>query len=154
MTFATAKTRQSRPSVIDERRHGNLPYRIITANEDIINLSGEQLVRACRMEISSEVWQDNFWKMISHIRDWARDHHDSLDRILIDFCNDKVVFFLVPKSERFDFDLGFAQAELDVYLNTRGNIGYAETRQIPSWDIETFVSRNARIVWPEEMDGE
>jgi hypothetical protein len=56
----------------------------------------------------------------------------------------------VPKGERFDFDLAENQADLDIYLNTRAGIGYVESRQVPGWEIERFVSTDARRVWPKD----
>jgi len=64
--------------------------------------------------------------------------------------SNKVIVFIVPKSEQYDFELGGLQADLDVMLNTSGAIGYAETRQIPAWEIERFLGSNAVQIYPLE----
>jgi hypothetical protein len=134
--------------VIDERQDAAAKYRIITAGEEIITRTAEQLARASKIQIGAEVWADNFWRMIEHVRQWADLRKDKLHRVVVVFRSDKVVFGIVPRSDSYDYDLGFEQAELDIHLNTRGNIGYIETRQIPHWDETTFIPPEAWQAWP------
>jgi hypothetical protein len=67
---------------------------------------------------------------------------------LVELRTDKTVFCIIPVQEHYDFDLGGGQAELDIFLNSRGGIGYAETRQIPLWELDRFVSGMAYRIFP------
>jgi len=144
--MATAATK-SPSKVIDQRQHAADTYRLIDNNEEFYERTGEQIVRACKMQISVQVWADNFRATLNTIYHWADGQPGKIEKILCEPRSDKVIFFVVPTSDEFDFDLGFAQATLDVTLNTQCNIGYAETRQVPRWDLKTFVSPEAMMIW-------
>lgn len=146
----TPQTTPSTTKVIDERQDAAAQYRIITADEDIIHRTAEQLARASKMQMTAEVWADNFWSMVEHVQGWAEQRKARLQQVVVEFRSDKVVFGIIPACDEYDFDLGFEQAELDTYMNTRGNIGYVETRQVPRWDVTTFVCPSAWRVWPAE----
>lgn len=133
---------------IHEVIHGEKPFRLISRNEEIVETTGEAIVRACQLDFSSRVWQDNLFKMIDYVRQWCGERQGVVQLVVADFRTDKIVFHLCPTSETYDFDLGIAQAELSAYLNTRGNIGYVELRQVPRWDIGRFVSDTALRIWP------
>ena len=70
---------------------------------------------------------------------------------LVGVRSDKTIFYIVPRSDEYDFDLGREQAELDIFLNTRGGIGYAETRQVPVWELQRFISPDAYRLWPKDL---
>jgi hypothetical protein len=79
------------------------------------------------------------------------ERSEKIKAVVVEARSDKMIFFVVPQSEEYDFDLGFAQADLDVILNTQCNIGYAETRQVPDWDRSTFISADARPLWGDAV---
>lgn len=134
--------------VIDERQHADQTYRLIDKDEEFYEHTGSQIIRACKMQINAQVWASNFRKTMEIVRAWAEKLRDRVAFVVVESRSDKVIFFVVPQSEEFDFDLGFAMADLDVTLNTQCNIGYAETRQVPGWDVSTFVSDQAHLLWP------
>ena len=137
-------------STIHELQHAAQHYRIITADEEIIQRTGEQIVRACELQINASAWRQNFVLMAEHVHSWCKDHTDKIALCLVALRTDKTVFYVIPKSEGYDFELGAEQAALDIYLNTRGGIGYAETRQIPIWEIDRFVPKEAFRVFPKD----
>jgi hypothetical protein len=131
--------------VIDERQHAARQFRIITADEDIIQRTGEQIVRACQLQMSASAWHQNFSLMVEHVFNWCAERSERIDLVLVGLRSDKTVFYIIPKTDQYDFDLGLEQAALDIFLNTRGGIGYAETRQIPAWEIDRFVGEAYRV---------
>jgi hypothetical protein len=145
----TATKKNSVKGVIDERKVEET-YRLIDINEEMFTQTGEQIIRACKMHIGIEVWVSNFTKTIEQVTQWAEQLKDKIAQVLVEPRSDKIIFFITPRGEQYDFDLGFKMADLDVILNTQCNIGYAETRQIPSWDHSTFVSDRARLIWPQQ----
>ena len=148
-TESTQSTTRVPAAVIDERQHAARQYRIITADEEIIQQTGEQIVRACQLQMSASAWKQNFALAVDHVFQWCRQRSDRVALSLVSLRSDKSVFYLVPASEQFDFDSGMEQADLDIFLNTRGGIGYAETRQVPGWELDLFVE-NAYRVYPRD----
>lgn len=138
--------------VIHQLQHAAQQYRIITTDEEIIQRTGEQVVRACQLQISASAWHQNLSLMVEHVREWCSARSARIALALVDLRTDKTVFYLIPKSEQYDFDLGLEQAQLDIYLNTRGGIGYAETRQVPIWELDRFVAPQAYRVWPSDSE--
>jgi hypothetical protein len=152
MNEHTETSRKRSVEVIHQLQHAAQQYRIITANEDIIQRTGEQIVRACELQMTAAAWQQNFSLMVQHVRDWAKSREQTLALVLVDLRTDKTVFYVISRSEQYDFDLGLEQAQLDIFLNTRGGIGYVETRQVPVWEVERFVADHAYRVWPSDGD--
>ena len=144
-----AKTTQTpQAKVIHELQHAAQQYRIITSDEEVLQQTGQQIVRACKLQMSESAWFQNVALVCDHVRDWCEQRKANVALVLVDFRSDKTIFYIIPTSQQHDFQLGDEQADLDIFVNTRGAIGYAETRQIPSWEIDRFVSPQAYRVWP------
>jgi len=153
MTETTSGSSKKVPvaAVIDERRHAATQYRIITSGEEILQRTGEQIVRACQLHISAAAWYQNFDLMAKHVAQWCADRADKIVAGLVAVRTDKTIFYIIHRNDEYDFDLGSQQADLDIFLNTRGGIGYAETRQVPGWEMDRFVSADAYRVWPPDQ---
>lgn len=136
--------------VIHELQHAASQYRIITTDEEIFERTGEQIVRACQLQMTATRWKQNLQLMVDEVRQWCQQRSDKLALGLLELRSDKVVFFFSPRAEQFDFELAREQRALEVELNTRGGIGYAETRQVPLWEIDRFVSPEALRIWPSD----
>lgn len=137
--------------VIHQLQHATRQYRIITSEEEIILRTGEQIVRACQLEMNVSAWNQNFRLMAAHVAKWCADRPDKVAMALVELRSDKTVFYIIPVLDHYDFDLGGEQADLDIFLNTRGGIGYSETRQVPLWELDRFVSNSAYLVFPREV---
>ena len=148
--MSTQSMAARKASVIHEFLHAAQQYRVITADEEILQRTGEQIVHACQLQMSVSKWHQNFNLMADHVHEWCKAHEDRIAFALVSLRSDKTVFFIIPKSEQYDMELGFEQAQLDIHLNTRGGIGYAETRQVPAWEIERFVGPPAFRVYPRD----
>lgn len=146
--MSTTTETTSQKQTIHELQHAAQRYRIITSDEDIFERTGEQIVRACQLQMSVSAWRQNFALMIEHVGNWCKERSGRVALALVELRSDKAVFYIIPSSEQFDFALGLEQADLDIFLNTRGAIGYVETRQVPAWEIERFVAPEAYRVWP------
>ena len=150
MSQATGESKAAVAGVIHEKIHAVAQYRIITANEDIIQRTGEQIVSACQLQITVSAWKQNFDLMAAHFHDWCESRTERVALGLVTLRTDKTVFYIVPKGDQFDFDLGMEQAELDIFFNTRGGIGYAESRQVPGWELDRFVGQPAFRIFPRD----
>ncbi len=152
--MAQASKTTSQANVIHELQHAAQQYRLITSNEEIIQRTGAQIVIACQLHINAAAWQQNFAIAVEEVRQWCKDHPNKIALVLVDLRSDKTVFYVIPRSDEFDFELAQQQTDLNISLNTRGAIGYVETRQIPPWEIARFVGENAYRVWPNDIDQE
>lgn len=150
MSKTTDNLPKSSVSTIHELQDAARQFRIITSGEDIIQRTGEQVVRACQLQMSVAAWQQNFDLMVQHVEAWCKERADRVLAALVALRSDKIVFYIIPKSEGYDFGLGREQADLDIHMNTRGGIGYAETRQVPRWEFARFVPHDAFRVWPRD----
>jgi len=138
----------SEASVIHELQHAAKQYRVITTDEEILQQSGEQIVRACKLQMNVSAWQQNFNLMVEHVREWCKERADRVAFALVELRSNKTIFFIIPKSEQYDMQLGLAQAQLNIDMTTRGGIGYSEARQVPGWEVDRFVGASAFRIYP------
>ncbi len=148
MTDSAQSVGERSTQVIHQLQHATQQYRIITSNEEIILRTGEQIVQSCQLEMNVVAWSQNFKLMADHVKEWCENRAARIAMALVELRNDKTVFYIIPAQDHYDFDLGGEQAELDIFLNTRGGIGYAETRQVPIWELDRFVSSAAYLIFP------
>ena len=128
-------------------------YRVITEDEEILHQTGEQIVRACKLQMNASVWHQNFNMMADHVREWCRERADRIAFALVELRSNKTIFFIIPRSEQYDMKIGLEQAQLEIYLSTRGGIGYTETRQVPGWEVDRFVGSSAFRIYPQGVVG-
>jgi len=69
---------------------------------------------------------------------------------LVDIRSNKVLFYFVPSSDRYDLELGGQMTDLEVELAGSAGIGYVETLQIPERSLERFAGQRSLLVWKNE----
>ena len=90
--------------------------------------------------------------VVEYVVQWCRERSDRVSELFVESRVGKTLFYIVPRSDEYNFELGFEQSKLDLYLNRHGAIGYAETRQIPGWDLDTFVGHKAHRIWTTDQN--
>lgn len=137
------------PTVIDERSDGDRPYLLVDDHEDRISRTGKQLIAAANLHITFEVWKSNFELMLQDVRKWCEERSAKVSRCFADVRSQGIEIFFVPNEDRFDFDLADQMAQLDRDLVNTG-VGWVETLQIPSEEVDRFVEvERAILVYPE-----
>jgi hypothetical protein len=110
--------------------------------------TGRQLIQACQLTISLEVWKDEFRSMLEFVHKWSK-----AKPVRSCFCiprGAKLMLFFVPKTESFDFDLADELTTLNGKIHTDFGVGTVETRQIPWNEIERFLDVGmAKLVYGE-----
>ena len=85
-------------------------------NNHLFVRSGKQVIEACRLSISIDVWMNELAALMGHVQRWAAQR---ASRVRACYCaprGAKTVVFFVPASQGFDFDLADELAELTSQL--------------------------------------
>lgn len=131
---------------IDESADAVRRFVIQPADRDLFVRTGKQIIDACRLNISVELWLEELQLMLAHVRNWAAGRSD------VRSCHyaprgSKVVFFFAPSSHRFSFELAADLAELNAQLAREFNIGIVEVQQVPWDELDRFLdSESARLL--------
>ncbi len=106
-----------------------------------------ELFEGTRLLKNRDLWIANFAATIARVRSWCQEQAARLRSVYVDVRSNKVVFYLVSDSDRFDLTLDEAMTYLEVELGGSAGIGYVETLQIPERSLDRFVGPNSRTVW-------
>lgn len=119
-------------------------------NNDLFVRTGKQIIAACRMNISIDVWFIEFNGMLTRVAAWAAEHSA---QVRICYCaprSSQITLFFVPSSDAFDFELADDLVSLNSELVTSFNVGMIEIHQIPEEDIDRFLNPDeSRLVYGE-----
>lgn len=149
-----AKTTQANaPVQIDGRKDADRPVVIRPADDDLFVRTGRQVIEACRLNISIEVWLSELEAMLAEVKAWAESRHE---RIRSCYCTPrgrKMVLFFVPLTGRFDFNLADELADLSSHLVKTFNVGMVETHQVPWDEVDRFLDvQNSQLVYGEQRE--
>jgi hypothetical protein len=125
-------------------------YKLIALDDTEMERTASELFAGSRLLQNRDLWIANFRATIKTVRTWGDQHQATVQMVLLDFRHTKVTFFFVPRSERYDIELGNHMTDLEVHLNGSAGIGYIETLQVPVRSLECFAGANAVTVWPAE----
>jgi len=123
-------------------------------DNDLFMRTGKQVIEACRLGISIEVWLNEFAAMAAEVAQWAGRH---AERVRSCYCvpvGARITLFFSPRSDSFDFDLAELLAELNADLNKQFNLGMVEVRQVPFQQIDRFLDpEKALLVYADPGAG-
>jgi len=120
-------------------------------DNDLFMRTGKQVIEACRLGISIDVWVDEFNNMLADAKSWCTDHSDKVRSCFCSPVGARITLFFSPGSEAYDFDLAELLAELNSRLNKQYNIGMVEVRQVPWSQIDRFIDpEKARLIYGDE----
>jgi len=118
------------------------------ADNDLFIRTGKQVIDACKLDISIELWLHELEGMASHVVDWAQNHKDRITSIYLAARATKIALFVCPASDGFDFDLADDLTSLNTHLLKTFNVGMVEILQIPSDEIDRFVDEGrAKLIY-------
>ncbi len=123
-------------------------YKLIDLDNTTIERTASELIEGSKLLSNRELWTSNFRATIQRVRQWCAHFSDQIQVALVDIRSNKVVFYFVPQSDRYDLDLGRAMTTLEVELGGSEGIGYVETLQVPERSLERFVGPRSLRVWP------
>lgn len=132
---------QSEPARISVEHDGDKSFLLMTGGEDRMLRTGRQIIDACQLTISAEVWLQEMRDLLADVRSWIEVK--GLQRI--SGCQAipqgaRVMVYYFPKSGAFDADLAIELAELNAELVRKYNVGFVEFAQIPELEKSRFIS--------------
>jgi hypothetical protein len=119
-------------------------------NDDLFVRTGRQVIEACRLSISIELWVDEVKGMFEFVSNWAQAREEI--RACHASFGSRIALFFVPKTDSFDFDLADALVQLNAQLVSQFNVGMVEVRQIPFAEVDRFLDpTSARTIYGEGL---
>lgn len=120
-------------------------------DQDVFVRTGQQIIEACQLRISVDVWMDELQSLLDEVTAWAAHHADRITACYVVPHGARVMLFFTPATDSFDFSLAADLADLNVDVVRRFNIGMVEVRQIPTGELDRFVDPNAaRQIYGEQ----
>lgn len=117
------------------------------SDSDLFVRTGRQLIEACQLNISIDLWRQELDLMFTHVKEWCEKNKSHVRTCLCEPRRARLVLHFIPKSDGFDFDLADAIAELDCYLSRNfKNVGLVEAGQIPWSEMDRFVNPHLYFV--------
>ncbi|NNM86723.1 MAG: hypothetical protein HKL96_13320 [Phycisphaerales bacterium] len=143
--WAANRTAHLREEVDSHRQ-----FVIHPTDDDIFVRTGKQIIEACRLEISVELWCHEFENMLLFVQDWCTKMSGSVRTCVCTVRPGRVMLFFVPRAEQFDFDLADQLTDLDMSINKDYRVGLVEVSQIPFDQVDRFaVVTETRLVYGE-----
>jgi len=132
-------TKSSSDIHLHENHDGERRYIIHPGDNDIFVRTGRQIIDACQLRISLEVWYDEFTQMLEFINTWCGQNSDAVRSCVCTTRAARVMLFFAPKSESFDFVLEDKLTDLDIQIRGKFSVGTVELGQIPVNEMDRFV---------------
>lgn len=136
---------------VKEDRDAERPIIVHPEDDDLFVRTGKQVIQACRLEISVELWMRELVGMFGKVRDWIQERPGRVRSCDAAPRGSRVVLFFVPATEQFDFDLADELADLNSQLIKEFNVGMVEVHQVPGAELDRFLDLStARRLYGEQ----
>jgi hypothetical protein len=117
-------------------------------DNDLMVRTGKQVIEACQLNISIELWKLEFDALCLSVKEWATKSNELARSVLIAPRGGKLALFVSPMGNTFDFDLADSLVQLNTLLAQKFNVGMVEILQIPSEEVDRFVDGSkARVLY-------
>ncbi|MGD2110508.1 MAG: hypothetical protein PVI86_14095 [Phycisphaerae bacterium] len=151
MAQAQEKNRTCRK--IDAQEDGERQFLLSPEDNDLFVRTGNQVINACRLDISVELWMEELKAMCAQVNDWATSRSGRIESCYCVPQGSRIAMFFAPKSESFDFSLADELAELNLDLRNDYNVGTVQTQQIPWNEAQRFIHpQTARWVYGSKLE--
>jgi hypothetical protein len=137
------KTRRDEAQHIHESPEHDPRVVIHPENDDLFVQSADQVIIACSLRISVELWLEELSAVFGRVRSKIEAHKSKIQSCFCVPTGGKLTFFFVSSSEQFDFDLADELGDLSVELMKDFNVGMVEAHQIPSSESARFIDPSA-----------
>jgi hypothetical protein len=127
--------------IIDETADGGRQVVLRPENNDLFIRTGQQVIAACSLGISVELWMQEMQSMYEFVANWSKDRKDLIHSCYSLPQNSGMVLFFVVKADEFDFQLAGQLVDLNTHLITEFNIGMIEVQQIPHREMDRFINQ-------------
>jgi hypothetical protein len=122
-------------------------YRLVGIDSESFEQTAQELFQGSNLLKNQTLWISNFKATISQVQKWCHDREKSMRLALVDVRSNKVLFYFVPESDRYDLSLGSEMTDLEVRLGGSAGIGHVETLQVPERSLDRFAPKDSREIW-------
>jgi hypothetical protein len=126
-------------------------YKLIDLDNSEIERTAAEICEGSKLLSNKGLWVANFRATVEKVRDWCEGNRAGIRMALVNVRSNKVLFYFVPESDRYDLSLGGKMTALEVELGSAG-IGYVETLQVPDRSLEGFVGTQAMLIWKRDAN--
>lgn len=133
------------PEIYAQEAHRR--YKLIDLDDTAMERTAAELFEGSKLLHNYGLWTANFRATIERVRGWCEQFRPQLHLALVDVRSNKVLFYFVPTSSRYDLRLGGEMTALEVELGGSAGIGYVETLQVPERSLERFAGPRSNVVW-------
>ncbi|HXE54419.1 MAG TPA: hypothetical protein VN541_15460 [Tepidisphaeraceae bacterium] len=151
--MAKAPAKSKNKVHIDAALDGAREFVLHPESNDLFVRTGKQVIEACQLGISVEVWLTELSGMLERVIRWAGERATRVRSCFVSPAGSKTVLFFVPTSEQFDFDLADELTDLTSELLKEYNVGMVELGQIPWAELDRFLDpRTAIHIYGEQQE--
>lgn len=129
------KKTQRDPVHVDARHAGR---QVVLTRED-----EDRFVLTCRETVSASVGyavvRDEIVGAMSYVAEWVENEKGCISHCYASPREGRLVFFVSPRCDEYDSDLGEALTRLDIDLAQQFQAASCEVQQIPSNSIDSFL---------------
>jgi len=121
-------------------------------DNDLFVRTARQVIDHCQLGISLELWLKELDSLSEAVAAWCVTQGG----VRSCYCTPqgaRVVFFMSPARNQFDFDLADALAEFSLQQAPHFNVGHVDFHQVPLDELDRFLNiRNAKWVYGEPFE--
>jgi hypothetical protein len=133
------------PEIHEHEAHRR--YKLIGKDNTEIEHTAAEILEGSKLLSNRNLWFSNFSATIHRVQAWCDEHSGHIRMALVDIRSNKVLFYFVPQSGRYDLELGDEMTALEVQLGGSAGIGYVETLQVPERSLDSFVGKRSLLLW-------
>ena len=147
------------PIHIGETADGDRQFVIHPSDDDLFIRTGQQVIHACQLGISIEVWLDELRSLLDAVEEWATEHNEHIFACYAAPRGASIGLYFVAQTSSFNFDLADMLAPMNREWLKQFNVGMIEVHQIPESQVDRFIlPHTKRVVFsndrsaPQAMD--
>lgn len=119
------------PIQIDAKHDGDRIVVLTSVTEDRFVKTCQWLVETTKLGISHDVWLRELHQLLTYVRHWAEARADRVRSCFAAQRDSEMAIYVVPRSNRFDFDLSDELTQLDLELAEKFQACPCDVLQIP-----------------------
>lgn len=145
MAITAAK---QKPILLDFRE-GDRPVVVSPDDQDRFMITCEMAAQTCRQALKMQEWREQFYSLLASVHQWAKSRTGDIDGCYVSPIEGGLAVFVVPRTDRYDFELCDAPTDLDIALSQKYPLCRCDVLQIPGKDPErlrTFLDPQRAIL--------
>jgi len=113
--------------------------------DDIIMRTGKQIIEACELRTSLDLWRHEFNDMLEFVKTECQKFARQVDACFLSPRGAKLLLVFIQTSPSFDFDLADKLTEVEITLQNKFNVGFTEVMQVPISEADRFINFNGVV---------